>query len=74
MVYAWWNIADYKPLFSPNSPYYKKDNWQTQEATPWEAAKWTWKLNANSWVWSTMWTDMYNWGQFDTLFTQLNLW
>lgn len=73
-AWAWVDWYKYIPLFSPNSPYYKKDNWQAQETTPWEAAKWTWKLNTNSWVWSTMWTDMYKWGQFDTLFTQLNIW
>ena len=71
MVYAWWDISDYKSLFSPNSPYYKKDSWQVQETTPWMTAKWTFKLNVNSWVGNTMWTDMYKWGQFDTLFTML---
>ena len=72
--YSWLPEWSYVRLFKENSPYYKRENTQMQEATPWETAKWTWKLNANSWVWSTMWTNMYNWGQFDTLFTQLNLW
>ena len=72
--YSWLPEWSYVRLFKEDSPYYKRENAQTQEATPWATAKWTWKLNTNSWVWSTMWTNMYNWGQFDTLFTQLNLW
>lgn len=70
MVYAWWDISDYKPLFSPNSPYYKKDDSTSWWWTTWVTSKWTWNF-ASSWAGSTVSTNN---SPYASLFNQLNLW
>jgi hypothetical protein len=69
MVYAWWDISDYKPLFSPNSPYYKKDDNTTWWWTNWVTYKWTWNF-ASSWAGSTVSTNN---SPYASLFNQLNI-
>ena len=69
MVYAWWDMSDYKPLFSPNSPYYKKDDSTTWWWTTWTTAKWTWNINWTTWQWTVVWTS----SPYSSLFNQLNL-
>ena len=47
LVYAWWKTEDYKSLFSPNSPYYKKvSNTSSTKSTKSNTAnsKWTWSF------------------------------
>ena len=70
MVYAWWDMSDYKPLFSPNSPYYKRDDSTTWLWTAWVTSKWNWNF-AGSWAGSTVWTST---SPYSSLFNQLNIW
>ena len=69
MVYAWWDISDYKPLFSPNSPYYKKDNGTTWWWTTWVTSKWTWNISWTTWQWTVVWAP----SPYSSLFNQLNI-
>jgi len=48
LSYAWWNMKDYKSLFSPNSPYYKKE-WATSNTkTTTTNTKWTWNIGTSN--------------------------
>lgn len=69
MVYAWWDMSDYKPLFSPNSPYYKKDDSTTWWWTTWVTSKWTWNISWTNWQWTVVWAP----SPYSSLFNQLNL-
>ena len=46
LVYAWWKTEDYKSLFSPNSPYYKKDLGTSTKKTT--STKWTWNIGTSN--------------------------
>lgn len=51
LAYAWWDISKYKSLFSPNSPYYKKDDSVSQT---WNTSKWTWNITTQKDWWTVV--------------------
>jgi hypothetical protein len=66
LVYAWWKIEDYKSLFSPNSPYYKKD-WANATTSASKNNKWTWNITSQVNNQTSWWTD------YSSLFSMLKI-